>query len=81
MTTDFIEGLPRSEWFDTILVVVDRFSKYIHFSSQASIHCQSVAQVFLDNVIKVHGVPKSIVSDRDKVFTSSFWKHFSSSWR
>lgn len=52
---------------NTIMVVVDRLSKY-------PFNAQSVAAVFTTDVIKLHGVPQSIVSDRDKVFLSSFWK-------
>jgi hypothetical protein len=74
---DFIEKLPKSEGYDTIMVVVDRFSKYVHFFPLKHLFsAQLVAQVILDNVVKLHGVPQSIVSDRDKIFTSVFWKHF-----
>jgi hypothetical protein len=57
-----------------MLVVVDRFSKYAHFlAMKHPFSTQQVAQVILKQVVKLHGLPQSIVSDRDRVFTSSFW--------
>lgn len=71
---DFIKGLPKSARFDTILVVVDKFTKYGHFIPLAHpFSALQVAQAFLDNVYKLHGLPQSIVSDRDRVFTSAVW--------
>jgi hypothetical protein len=71
---DFIEGLPKSNGFSVILVIMDRFTKYDHFFPvKHPYSAASIAELFLDNIVKLHGVPKSIVSDRDKVFTSSFW--------
>jgi hypothetical protein len=70
---NFIEGLPLSDGADVILVVVDRLTKYAHF---IPIHhpYTDVAKAFMDNVVKLHGVVVSIISDRDRVFTSAFWK-------
>jgi hypothetical protein len=57
-----------------ILTVVDRFSKYCHFIPLAHPYtAESVAQAFFAEVVRLHGVPQSIVLDRDPVFTSSFW--------
>jgi hypothetical protein len=72
---NFIEGLPVSEGFNGILVVVDRFSKYSHFLPlKHPFTPLQVAKLLLDAVVRLHGLPKSIVSNRDKIFTSHLWK-------
>jgi hypothetical protein len=73
---DFIEGLPTSNRFDTILVVVDKFSKYGHFIPMKHPYtAASVAQLYMDHVYKHHSMPQVLISDIDKVFTSSFWQN------
>jgi hypothetical protein len=73
---DFVEGLPKSEGFDSILVVVDRLTKFAHFIPLHHPYSTSqVARVPWDNVIKLHEVPLTIVSDHDKIFTSAVSKN------
>lgn len=65
---DFIDGLPKSSGKDSILVVIDRYTKYAHFFTLTYPYSASqIAQVFLDNICKLHGLPSSIVSDRDPI--------------
>lgn len=75
ISMDFIEGLPKVGGKSVILTVVDRFSKYAHFIPLAhSYTAESVTKAFFADIVRLHGVPASIVSDRDVVFTSRFWK-------
>lgn len=75
ISMDFIEGLPKSHRKTTIFVVVGRLTKYAHFLALRHPYtAKDVAQLFLDNVYKLLGLPSTIVSNRDAIFTSKFWQ-------
>lgn len=66
VSLDFIEGLPTSYKHDVIMVVVDKFTKYAHFIALPHpFTALQVAQAYMNNVYKLHGLPQSIISDRD----------------
>jgi transposase InsO family protein len=80
ISMDFVTGLPESKdpvtrtSYNAILVVVDRFTKYaelIPFHKNYS--AEQLGYVILDRIIRYHGIPKTIISDRDKLFTSNYW--------
>lgn len=75
LSLDFITGLPPYQGKTTLLVVVDRFSKGIHLGILPQEHmAHMVASLFIDIVMKLHGIPRSLVLDRDPLFISEFWQ-------
>jgi transposase InsO family protein len=75
ISMDFVEGLPRSHGYNCIMVIVDRFSKYSHFLAlKHPFSALSVAKMFMQHVYRLHGLPTSIISDRDKIFLSTLWQ-------
>jgi hypothetical protein len=72
---DFIVGLTKLGNKSVIMVVVVCLSKYVHFCAlQHSFTTSTIAQIFLDNSFKLHGMAHSIVSDCDPTFTNTFWQ-------
>ena len=72
---DFIFGLPCSKGYDTIFVVVDRLSKYSHFLLLKHPYiARHIAEIFVKDIVHLHGFPKSFLSDRDPIFMSKFWQ-------
>jgi hypothetical protein len=73
---DFITGLPRTKsGYDSIWVVVDRLTKVAHFIPVKTTYTSAkLADIYMKRIVCLHGVPKSIVSDRGTQFTSHFWK-------
>ena len=78
---DFITKLPKSkdptttEVYDAIMVIVDRLTKYaIMLPFKEKYNAEQLAFLLLDRLIRDHSIPESITSDRDKLFTSNYWK-------
>ena len=75
ISMDFIMGLPLSHAFDAIFVVVDRLTKQSHFiPTTTTVDAPALAWLYLSNVVKLHGIAESIISNCGSVFVSSFWK-------
>ena len=71
---DFIEALPKVGGKLVTLTVVDRLSKYAHFVPLAHPYsATTVAHKFFSEIVRLHGLPKSIIRDRGVIFTSIFW--------
>ena len=74
---DFVTGLPPSEGNDTILTIVDRFSKAVHYIPLPKLPSASeMADLLAQHVVRLHGIPTDIVSDRGPQFTSKVWQAF-----
>ena len=72
---DFIGGLPKAKGCDTIMVVMDKFTKYAHFMALSHpFTTKDVATVFQKEVVRLHGFPMSIISNRDPIFLNKFWR-------
>ena len=72
---DFITGLPRmKEHNDSIMVVVDKLSKETHFILVKSTYkAVNIVDIFMKEIFRLHGIPKTLITNRDAKFTSKFW--------
>ena len=70
---EFITSLPPAHGYSVIMVVIDRLSKFAHFLPlKHDFSSKQVAEIFVQHIIKLHGFPRLIVSDRDRLFVSKF---------
>ena len=77
---DFIIGFPKVLGKDCIFAVVDRLTKFSHFFVVTTTFIAAqVAELFFKELFILHGLPKSVISDRDSIFLSAFWQELSKS--
>jgi hypothetical protein len=75
VSMDFIGPLPTSQGYNAIAVVVDKLTKLVHLiATNTTVTAKEFALIFFNNIVRLHGVPNVIISDRDSKFTSVFWK-------
>jgi hypothetical protein len=76
VTMDFITKLPKTnKQHDSIMVVVDKLTKATHFILVKLTHKEtSIVDIYMREIARLHGIPKTIVSNRDPKFTSNLWK-------
>jgi hypothetical protein len=78
ISMDFIVGLPNtSQRHDSIWVIVDRLTKTAHFLPvHTTYNAKKYAEIYLDQIVRLHGIPKTIISDRGAQFVAHFWEQF-----
>lgn len=75
ISMDFITHISPASGKSIIWVIVDRLSKYAHFVAlPGQFSTVTLAPIFISEIYRLHGMPKTIVSDRDRVFVSKFWR-------
>ena len=76
VTMDLITQLPKTKnGYDAIVVFVDKFSKMAHYApTTTTVSAPQLASIFWKEVVRHHGIPSAIISDRDPRFTSNFWR-------
>jgi len=83
ITMDFVVGLPQTlRKFDAVWVIVDRLTKSAHFIPVVTTYTSGrLAQIYIQEIVRLHSVPISIISDRGPQFTSHFWRAVQSELR
>jgi hypothetical protein len=79
ISIDFVTNLPKDQGLNTILVVTCRLSKERHLiactTDKGSISTESTAELFIQNIVRLYGLPDTVISDCGPQFVSRFWKH------
>ena len=77
-TIDIITGLPEINGYNALIVCVDKFGKLCRLipcrAGENALSATEIAQLFFDNVVRLYGVPRYVLHDRDPRFTAQFWR-------